>query len=234
MTIVQAATPPLSVESLTDRSERADFPQRPIPVRSSCKSMVGFIIPPCLALVWGMPPAGPLCSPGITPVHSYYRPIRQALAFPRTVPPRLARVPCFRGISPRDEEPFPVSDSWPCTRAAALHSAGGSSRRPCFENYCCLRRTPAGSATRNQHCRSLVQAFTHRCGPRTRSPRRTRLCRWAPLGGISPPSAIQAMRFESLTASGLSPYGSMSSSALVHDSTNRRVAGRCVARDPRA
>jgi hypothetical protein len=54
---------------------------------------------------------------------------------------------------------------------------------------------------------STTRAFTHRCGPRTRSPRRTGFVSGLHRG-ISHAGATQAMRLRSLTASGLSPYGS--------------------------
>jgi len=54
-----------------------------------------------------MPPAGPLRSTGITPLHRYYEPIRQALTFDAlhlsTRAPTL-----LRGVSPRGETPFSV------------------------------------------------------------------------------------------------------------------------------
>ena len=159
-----------------------------------------------------MPSVGPLRSAGVTPPLRYYRPIRQALAFRRASPPRLARVPCFRGLSPRGEEPFPVSDPWPCARATALYSAGRVFRRPISEHPAAFTVSATARRPGFTISRSLNRAFTHRCGPRTRSPRRTGLRRWASPEGISPFSATQAMRLRPLTASGLSPYGPMGSS----------------------
>ena len=55
-----------------------------------------------------MPPAGPLCSAGVTPLRRSYGPIRQALAFAALrLPARAATL--LRGLSPRGEEPFPAS-----------------------------------------------------------------------------------------------------------------------------
>ena len=130
----------------------------------------------------------------------------------RALPPRLARLPCFRGLSPRGEEPFPVSNPWPCARAAALYSAGRVSRRSISEPPAAFAIIGTARRPGVLDLRSLNRAFTRRCGPRTRSPRQTGLSRWASLEGISPPSAIQAMRLRPIAASGLSPYGPMGTS----------------------
>src|SRR5262249_17254538 len=58
-----------------------DFARWPIVVRSSCRLIVGFVIPRMPRLVLRVPPAGLLRSAVITPRHRYYKPVRQALVF---------------------------------------------------------------------------------------------------------------------------------------------------------
>ena len=79
--------------------------------------MVGFVIPLLPRFLLRLPPAGPLCSAGVTPLRRYYGPIRQALAFaalrlsaraatllPRVFSTGRGALPCFH--------PWP----WACRR----------------------------------------------------------------------------------------------------------------------
>jgi hypothetical protein len=99
------------------RCSGADFARWPILVRGSCNVIVGFVIPRA-SLVLGVPPAGPLCSTGITPRRRYYEPIRQALTPSMRFVSRLACLPCFRGFSPRGQRPslFPSMALHTCHR----------------------------------------------------------------------------------------------------------------------
>jgi len=158
-----------------------------------------------------MPPVGPLCSAGIAPLHRYYGPIRQALAFTRLrllgSSDYLASVVFLHGA--RSPSLF---QSHGLVRVPPLSTPPGE----CFIGR--LRNTLLPSpllsrlGTRSYKSRSLNRAFTHRCGPRTRSPCQAGLCRWASPKGISPSGAIQAMRLRPFAASGLSPYGSIGTS----------------------
>jgi len=178
----------------------------PILSRSSCKSMVGFVIPLLPRFVRGVPSAGPLRSAGVTPPHRYYGPIRQALAFTGLrlfgSPGYLASVGFLHGA--RSPSLFQTHG---LVRVPPLSTPpdGGSAGR--FRNLLLPSPILGRLGARGHTSRSLDRAFTHRCGPRTRSPCQTGLCRWASPEGISPTSAIQAMRLRPLTASGLSPYG---------------------------
>lgn len=75
-----------------------------------------------------MPTAGPLGSTGVTPLHSYYGPIRHphaSASFPGVVGYRRGLAP---GVSSRDVEGFSSYSTCPCHRAAAEHPAGESCR----------------------------------------------------------------------------------------------------------
>ncbi len=132
-----------------------------------------------------MPPVGPLCSAGVTPLHRYYGPIRQALAFTKLrllgSLGYLASVVFLHGA----RSPSLFQTHVLVRVPPLLYSAGRSSSQVAFELTCCLRRNCGGSATRSLSSRSLDRAFTHRCGPRTRLPRQAGLCRWASPEGIS-------------------------------------------------
>ena len=159
-----------------------------------------------------MPPVGPLCSAGITPHHRSYGPIRQALAFTvlRLVGSHgyLASVVFLRGArSPSLFQPmalYACHHPQPRRTIPPLTRLGGG----------CMAFAAAGAARRAgvQTSRGLDRVFTHRYGPRTRSPRcngalSVGFTRW-----ISQSGATQAMRRRILTASGLSPYGSIGAS----------------------
>jgi hypothetical protein len=62
------------------RCAGAHFARWPIFAQSSCRLMVGFVIPLLPRLLVRMPPVGPLGSAGVTPLPRYYGPISQALA----------------------------------------------------------------------------------------------------------------------------------------------------------
>ena len=54
---------------------------------------------------------------------------------------RLARLPCFRGVSPRGEELFPVSTHGLVHVPPPSTPPNGASRRSGFGSACCLRRS---------------------------------------------------------------------------------------------
>ena len=86
----------------------------------SCRLMDVFIIsslPPIL--LEELLTAGPLCSPGITPVHRYYGPIRHPLAFDPF--PSVAGYRAYLSpvISPWGEEGFSSCLACPCHHAVA-------------------------------------------------------------------------------------------------------------------
>jgi len=124
---------------------------------------------------------------------------------------RLARLPCFRGFSPRGEEPFPVfshdlervlpsftppggastdrvwSHLLPSPLLGQLGTLGFCISRPCPDVHSSLRPAPLLTPPSG----ALSVGFAAR---------------------ISHVGATQAMRFRSFTASGLSPYGFMGTS----------------------
>lgn len=77
----------------------------------------------CLALLLGVPSAGPLGSAGVTPLHRYYGPDRQACAFLRL---RLAarRSTLLRSLSPRGAGPFSGFCSMALCACRRLYPAG--------------------------------------------------------------------------------------------------------------
>jgi hypothetical protein len=99
----------------------------------------------------------------------------------------LARLPCFRGFSPRGGRPSLFS---PMTLSACCRPLPRRAVPPqiAFGVACCLRQFLDGSAPGVSSSRGLVQTFTHRCGPRPCLPRHAGLCRWASPPG-SPMSA---------------------------------------------
>ena len=122
-----------------------DFARWPIVARSSCRLIVGFVIPRCLASCCRMPPVGLLRSAGITPLRCYYKPVRQALVFtalrlsartttllPRVFSAGRGALLCFHPC--------------PCTRAAALYPAERRAPQIDVGSAYCLRRNCAGSA----------------------------------------------------------------------------------------
>ncbi len=124
---------------------------------------------------------------------------------------RLARLPCFRGLSPRGEEPFPVFSHDLERVLPSFTPPGGASpdrvwshllpspllgqlgtrvfciSRPCPDVHSSLRPAPFLTPP----CGALSVGFAAR---------------------ISHVGATQAMRLRSSTASGLSPYGFMGTS----------------------
>ena len=126
----------------------------------------------------GMPTVGRLGSPGITPVHSYYVPIRHPLVFD-PLPGRAGyRVYLAPDISDRDEEGFSSCLVCPCQRAVATTPPEGSIRRPVRDQSYCLHPTAAGSTSGATHFRGHL-CIHFRYGPLTRSPPLRWLCRWA-------------------------------------------------------
>ena len=85
----------------------------------SCRLMGEFVISPLpLVLTMESCAAGPLRSAGVTPLHSYYGPIRHPLAFGR-FPENGYTAYLSPRISPRGEEGFSSCLAHPCHRAAA-------------------------------------------------------------------------------------------------------------------
>jgi hypothetical protein len=81
----------------------------------------------------------------------------------------------------------PFARAGRCSRAAALYPAGRLLRRSLSESPVAFAITMAARHPERFISRGLYWAFTHRCGPRTRSPRQAGLCRWAsPTGSPSP------------------------------------------------
>ena len=125
-----------------------------------------------------MPTVGHLGSPGITPVHGYYVPIRHPLVFD-PLPGRAGyRVYLAPDISDRDEEGFSSCLVYPCQRAVATTPPEGSIRRPVWDQSYCLHPTDAGSTSGATHFRGHL-CIHFRYGPLTRSPLLQWLCRWA-------------------------------------------------------
>ena len=91
-----------------------------------------------------VPPAGPLRSTGITPLHRYYEPIRQALTFDAL---RLAtRAPTLlREFSSRGQSPslFPSMPLHTCRRPLPRQEMPP---QIALDGHCCLRRMDDGSA----------------------------------------------------------------------------------------
>ena len=153
-----------------------------------------------------MPSAGSLCSAGITPRRRYYGPVRRALAF--AVLRLSARISY---LVPRDfsagRGALPCFHPCPCARAAALYPA--ERRVPQIGSG-----APAAFAVIVPARRSGLQMT----GPRPDVHASLRpVHSLTPLNGalsvgfavgISHAGATQATRFRSITASGLSPYGS--------------------------
>src|SRR6185437_15018975 len=96
--------------------------------RSSCRLMVGFLIPLLPHFLLRMPPAGPLRSAGVAPLRRYYGPVRQALAFAALRLSARAATLLPWGFS-TGRGALPCFHPWPCARAAALCPAGWRSRR---------------------------------------------------------------------------------------------------------
>ena len=126
----------------------------------------------------GMPTVGHLGSPGITPVHSYYVPIRHPLVFDPLPGVTGYRIYLAPGISARDEEGFSSCLVCPCQRAVATTPPEGSIRRPVWDQSYCLHPTDAGSTSGATHFRGHL-CIHFRYGPLTRSPPLRWLCRWA-------------------------------------------------------
>jgi len=110
---------------------------------------------------------------------------------------RLARLPCFRGFSPRGGEPFPASTHGLVRVLPSFTPPGERSRRSlsrvsaAFAGF--LMARPPGCVSRG-----LVRTFTRRCGPRTRSPRQAGLCRWASPSRSPVPAPPQLCGFDLL------------------------------------
>src|SRR5208337_2280111 len=126
----------------------------------------------------GMPTVGHLGSPGITPVHRYYVPIRHPLVFD-PFPGRAGyRVYLAPDISVRDEEGFSSCLVCPCQRAAATTTPEEPIRWSGQDRFCCLRLRDEGSTSGATHFRGHL-CIHCRYGPLTRSPPLRWLCRWA-------------------------------------------------------
>ena len=157
-----------------------------------------------------LPPVGPLCSAGITPLHRYYEPVRQALVFavlrlsartatllPRAFSAGRGALPCF----------YPC----PCVRAAALYPAERRARRS-------VSGAPAAFAVIVPAQRSDLQMT----GPRPdvhASLRPVTLAHPAERGFVGglrrrdlPRRRHPSYAASISTASGLSPYGSTGTS----------------------
>ncbi len=182
-----------------------------------------------------MPPVGPLRSAGVTPPLRYYRPIRQALAFAGLrllgSPDYLASVVFLHGarspslfqthglvrVPPLSTPPGGCSAGrfrnllLPSPLLGRLGTRNSQFTEPQPSVHSSLR--PAHSLTLPNRASSI--GFT---GDAERHDReRGRPARLVSVDvsssqGISPPSAIQAMRLRPLAASGLSPYGPMGTS----------------------
>lgn len=192
-----------------------DFARWPIAARSSLQIDRGLYHPAHASLraprASGRAPAQ-RALPRVVATTSPSARLSSSLCFPS----RLAQLPCFRGFSPRDEEPFPVS-----TRVL-VHVPPSS--------------TPPNGASRVSDSGAPV-AFAvveaaRRSGLQLTGPRLDVHASLRPAHSLTPPSgalsvgfavgishagATRAMRLRSLAASGLSPYGSTGTSR--HHST---------------
>ena len=124
---------------------------------------------------------------------------------------RLARLPCFRGLSPRGEEPFPVFSHDLVHVPPSFTPPGGASA-----DRIRIRLLPS-PITRQLGARGSLISRPH---PDVHSSLRPAHLLTPPCGALSVGfaarisllGATQAMRFRSSTASGFSPYGFMGTS----------------------
>ncbi len=160
------------------RCAGADFARWPIFARSSCKLMVGFVIP--LLPRFSAPIASgraPLLR-GRYPASSLIRTHPSGSRLHRTSPSGsrdyLASVGFLHGArSPSLFSPITLSA---CCRPLPRRAVPP---QIAFGVTYCLRPYLASSAPGFSASRGLVQTFTRRCGPRPCSPRHAGLCRWA-------------------------------------------------------
>ncbi len=160
------------------RCAGADFARWPIFARSSCKLMVGFIIPLLPRFI------APIASGRIPLLHGRYPASSLIRTHPsgsrlhRTSPSGsrgyLASVGFLHGA--RSPSLFPPMTLSACCRPLPRRAAPP---QIAFGFACCLRRYLASSAPGAFRFRGLVRTFTRRCGPRPCSPRQAGLCRWA-------------------------------------------------------
>jgi hypothetical protein len=157
-----------------------------------------------------MPPAGPLCSTGVTPLRRSYGPIRQALAFAALrLPARAATL--LHGLSPWGEEPFPASTHGLVCMLPSFTPPGDGPRRS---------RSRASVAFAGFLTARLPDFRLTRPRPDVHSSLRPAHLLTSPgealsvgfTAAVSRAGATPATRLRSSTASGLSPYGSMGSS----------------------
>ena len=89
--------------------------------------------------------AGPLRSPGITPVHHYSGPSRHPLAFHRFPGVSGYKVSLLRRFLERDEEGFSSCLAYPCHRAAPTTPPKLLAALVSCDDPCCLRPRNEGS-----------------------------------------------------------------------------------------
>src|ERR1017187_4491928 len=121
---------------------------------------------------------------------------------------RLARLPCFRGLSPRGEEPFPVFSHDLERVLPSFTPPGGASADRVWSHL--LPSPLLGQLGTRGFCISGPSPDVH--SSLRPAPLLTPPCGALSVGfaaRISLLGATQAMRFRSSTASGLSPYGFM-------------------------
>jgi hypothetical protein len=135
----------------------------------SCNRMGVFVIPPLPPmLLEPLQTAGPLRSPGITPVHHYSGPGRHPLAFHRFPGVSGYKVSLLRRFLERDEEGFSSCLAYPCHRAAPTTPPKLLAALVSCDDPCCLRPRNEGS-TFGFSFRG--HQWVHlRCGPGTCSP----------------------------------------------------------------
>ncbi len=122
VTRVPRRTPPLptTVQEPKKLRNGSAFRLTYIPRRRSCRFAGAFIISPLPPLLSRKScTAGSLCSTGVTPLHSYYGPIRHRLVFGRFPGVAGYTVDLVPLISQRDEDGFSSCLGPPCHRAIA-------------------------------------------------------------------------------------------------------------------
>ena len=126
----------------------SDFAFRYIFILSSCSYGRLYHLVPASLWLKDLPTIGPLCSPGITPVHSYYGPLRH--------PPIIISLPSVYwlqrlsslAISCWDKQGFSSCSVYPCYHAVAITPLEQCKRNASLVCLCCLHLQIAGSASR--------------------------------------------------------------------------------------
>ena len=162
---------------------------------------------PCLSLVKRFSlTIGLLCSPGITPVHSYYKPLRH----PLIINP-LPSVYWLQSLSSQSNFLLRTSRASPVAWYVLVTMLSLSPRwnktivyRPVFDCLCCLRPLTAGSASRFFYLRGhLCVYFRYGLVTCSSSLKMTSLIGFRDLVTLLP--AIQATGLLAFTLTGLSP-----------------------------